>query len=109
MAAALSGGQVSGITAARVVEIGLCHGLVIAVLVGAIGSISGGHINPSITLAFVITGRLSVIRGIMYFCAQIAGAIVGAGFTYAVVTDVPHVSFIGHSNVAAAAMLLVSD
>ena len=44
-------------------------------LVAGIGPISGGHINPAVTFAFIITGRISVTRGAMYIVAQIVGAV----------------------------------
>lgn len=70
---------------ARILVISLAHGLPIALLVGSLGSISGGHFNPVITLAFIITGRISIVRGIMYGLGQFFGSIVGAGLLKAVV------------------------
>jgi MIP family channel proteins len=58
-----------------VVGIALAHGLVIAVMVSAVGHISGGHFNPAITLGFLVTGRLSPLLAVVYWVAQFAGAI----------------------------------
>jgi MIP family channel proteins len=58
-----------------VVGIALAHGLVIAVMVSAVGHISGGHFNPAITLGFLVTGRLAPLIAIVYWIAQFAGAI----------------------------------
>lgn len=63
----------------------LAHGLAIAVLVAAIGRISGGHINPAVTVAVVVTGRMSLIKGAMYVVAQLVGALVGAGLLLSVI------------------------
>ena len=60
------------------VAIALAHGLAIAVLVAAIARISGGHINPAVTFAAVITGRMKAGPGVLYIAAQLAGAVVGA-------------------------------
>src|SRR3989441_5609931 len=60
------------------VAIALAHGLAIAVLVAAIARISGGHINPAVTFAAVITGRMKAGPGVLYVAAQLAGAGVGA-------------------------------
>src|SRR6266571_6782709 len=60
------------------VAIALAHGLAIAVLVAAIARISGGHINPAVTFAAVITGRMKAGPGVLYVAAQLAGAVVGA-------------------------------
>jgi MIP family channel proteins len=58
-----------------VVGSALAHGLVIAVMVSAVGHISGGHFNPAITLGFLVTGRLAPLIAIVYWIAQFAGAI----------------------------------
>jgi aquaporin TIP len=63
---------------AGLVVIALTFGLTIAALVAATAKISGGHINPAVTLAAVITGRMKAATGIIYVAAQLLGAIVGA-------------------------------
>ena len=60
------------------IAIALAHGLAIAVLVAATAAISGGHINPAVTFAAVITGRIKAGPGVLYVAAQLAGAVVGA-------------------------------
>jgi MIP family channel proteins len=64
--------------AAALVAIALAHGLAIAVLVAATARISGGHINPAVTFAMVVTGRMKAGPGVLYIAAQLAGAVVGA-------------------------------
>ena len=58
-----------------VVAIAFANGLAIAVMVSAVGHISGGHFNPAITLGFLVTGRLAPVLAIVYWIAQFAGAI----------------------------------
>jgi aquaporin TIP len=70
-----------------VVGVALAHGLAIALLVAGIGAISGGHINPAVTFAMVITGRITITRGGMYVVAQLAGAVVGMLFLRAFLID----------------------
>ena len=63
---------------AGLVGIALAHGLTIAVMVSALGHISGGHFNPAIT-AGALAGRKS--RGgdaLAYIVFQLLGATVGA-------------------------------
>lgn len=67
-----------GEDAAALVAIALAHGLAIALLVAAIARISGGHINPAVTFAAVITGRMKAGPGVLYVVAQLVGAVVGA-------------------------------
>ena len=39
---------------------------------------AGGHLNPAVTVAFLITKKLSFPRAILYMLAQLAGAILGS-------------------------------
>jgi aquaporin TIP len=48
------------------------------VLVAATARISGGHINPAVTFAMVVTGRMKAGPGVLYVAAQLTGAVVGA-------------------------------
>jgi aquaporin Z len=58
--------------------IALAHGLAIAVMVSALGAISGGHFNPAVTCGFVASGRMPVARGLVYLIAQLLGATLAA-------------------------------
>ena len=54
------------------------HGLTIAVMVAALGAISGGHFNPGVTFGFMVTGRMDPITGGLYWVAQLLGAVVAS-------------------------------
>ena len=41
---------------------------------------AGGHLNPAVTLAALVTRKVSLIRALIYWAAQIGGAILGAYF-----------------------------
>jgi glycerol uptake facilitator protein len=56
--------------------------LVIVGAVYAIGHISGGHINPAVTVALAVTGRFQWREVPGYIAAQIAGAVAGASAIY---------------------------
>ena len=60
------------------IAIAFAHGLAIAVMVSAVGHISGGHFNPAITLGFLITRRIEPFLGALYIVTQLAGATVAA-------------------------------
>lgn len=62
----------------------LAFGLAQATLVQALGHVSGGHINPAITLAFLLASQLSLPRALGYLLAQLLGALAGAGVLYGV-------------------------
>lgn len=59
--------------------IALAFGLTVTALIYALGSISGCHINPAVTLAFWAAKRFQSREVIGYVAAQLAGATIGAG------------------------------
>jgi MIP family channel proteins len=72
----------------RLVVIALAHGLAICLLAYSVGHISGAHLNPAITIAAIINGKIGWIRGQIYISGQIAGGIVAALILMAVIPDV---------------------
>jgi len=40
-------------------------------------NISGGHLNPAVTLATIFTGHISIVKGVAYIFMQITGACFG--------------------------------
>lgn len=56
----------------------LAFGLVIVGMAYSVGNVSGCHINPAVSIALLIDGRLSLKDFIGYVVAQFAGAIAGA-------------------------------
>ncbi len=60
------------------VGIALAHGLTIAAFGSATGHISGGHLNPAVTVSMIATGRIDAMKGLMYIVSQCLGAIVAA-------------------------------
>ncbi|TVU23002.1 hypothetical protein EJB05_32728 [Eragrostis curvula] len=67
----LAGGadSVVGLTA-----VALAHTLVVAVMVSAGLHVSGGHINPAVTLGLAVTGRITLFRSALYIVAQLLGS-----------------------------------
>lgn len=53
-------------------------GLVIVGMAYTVGNVSGCHINPAVSLAVLISGRMSVTDFIFYVISQVLGAISGA-------------------------------
>jgi len=60
------------------VGIALAHGLAIAVMVSAVGHISGGHLNPAVTIGAWVAKKISTPNAVGYILAQLAGATVAA-------------------------------
>lgn len=50
-------------------------GLTLLVFVYTIGSLSGCHINPAITVGLVASNRFPLVEGVVYIVAQVAGAL----------------------------------
>lgn len=74
--AVLAGPSIGGL------GIGLCFGLVLVCLCYAIGNISGCHVNPAVSFAMWLSGKLSGKDLCGYVVAQLIGAVIGAGFLY---------------------------
>ncbi len=61
------------------VGVSAAFGLVIMVMVYATGHLSGAHINPAVTAAFIVTRHFPLRDALAYVPAQLAGAAAGAG------------------------------
>jgi MIP family channel proteins len=58
----------------NLVGVALAHGLTLAGMIYALGHISGIHINPAVTIAMKITGKIGMKDAIGYIIAQLIGA-----------------------------------
>lgn len=77
----------AGVSDSNLVGIALAHGLTIAVMVSATMAISGGHLNPAVTIGLLVTGRVGGVDAIGYIVAQCLGAISAAGALVALMPD----------------------
>lgn len=68
----------NGSVAPSSTSVALEAGLYIGVIITVLGTISGGHVNPAISLGFVLTGGITVVRFILYCIAQTIGGVAGA-------------------------------
>lgn len=66
------------------IGIALAHGVVLAIMVNATGHISGGHVNPAVTIGFMVSKRIKVGKGIGYIASQLLGGVL-AGFALRVI------------------------
>jgi aquaporin Z len=69
--------------------IAFAFGLSVLVMVYAIGPISGCHINPAITIAMFMNGKISSKDAAAYIVVQCIGAIIASGLLLAVMTGHP--------------------
>lgn len=68
--AANSGGGIVGVA--------LAHGVALTLIVYAWGAVSGAHVNPAVTFSLLLTGKVDVVKAIMYWIAQFIGAAAAA-------------------------------
>ncbi|WOG89471.1 hypothetical protein DCAR_0208709 [Daucus carota subsp. sativus] len=61
----LSGNEVVGLF-----FVAMAHTLVVAVMISAGFKISGGHLNPAVTLGLCVGGHITVVRSILYWIDQ---------------------------------------
>ena len=78
----LVGCGVAAVSGGELVATSLAFGLSIVAMAYVIGNVSGCHINPAVSLAMLISKKLTVKDFIGYVIAQIIGAFVGAGLLY---------------------------
>jgi aquaporin Z len=85
------GGCGSAVLAAGFPELGigfagvaLAFGLTVVTMAYAVGSISGGHFNPAVSLGLAVGGRFSWGELIPYWIAQVIGGLVAAVILYAI-------------------------
>src|SRR6478735_12527472 len=72
------GGGAGIVSGQDIVAVALANGLAIGIMVTNLGHISGGHFNPSITLGFLVTRRITVRLAAVYWACQLLGAISAA-------------------------------
>ncbi|CAL9066574.1 aquaporin TIP3-1-like [Musa acuminata AAA Group] len=65
-------------TAGGLVVVAIAHALALSVAVSVAFNISGGHVNPAVTLGALVGGRISLILAVFYWVAQLLGAVVAA-------------------------------
>jgi aquaporin Z len=76
-----------GSIAAGIVMTSLAFGLVLLALAYAIGPVSGCHVNPAVTLGFVVADRMTLKEAAGYWAAQLIGGIAGAIALWAVFSN----------------------
>ncbi|XP_043470341.1 neurogenic protein big brain isoform X1 [Leptopilina heterotoma] len=67
-----------------VLSTAVAAGLGIAAIALIFGPISGGHVNPAVSVSFALANRISPLRAALYIAAQCGGGIAGAAMMYGV-------------------------
>jgi aquaporin Z len=82
-------GAGGGSVAAGIVTTALAFGLVLLALAYTIGPISGCHVNPAVTMGFLVSGRMNVQEAVGYWVSQFIGGIVGALILWGILSGSP--------------------
>ena len=72
---------------APLLTVAIAHGLALAIVVTATMNISGGHINPAVTLGFIATKKIDPKLGGLYMVAQLAGAVAAGALLVSIFGD----------------------
>src|SRR6476646_10822607 len=67
-----------GVGLPGIAAIALAHGLAIMAFAFAYGPVSGGHMNPAVTIGVLAAGAMSVGEAIGYIVSQLIGGVAGA-------------------------------
>ena len=75
------------VTGGDLVLTSLAFGLSIVAMAYSIGNISGCHVNPAVSLAMLLTKRMSVIDFCGYVASQVLGAFAGSGILFFILSS----------------------
>ena len=73
------------------IGVAMSFGLVIMVMIYALGHVSGAHFNPAVTFSFALTRHFPRRHIVPYWSAQLAGALIAAAILRGSLGDVAHV------------------
>jgi MIP family channel proteins len=79
--------QLENQTSFGLLGIGLAYGLATAIMVSAFAHVSGGHLNPAVTIALWVTRRLGTLQSLSYCLAQLLGSLTAAYLLVAIVPE----------------------
>lgn len=68
----------TGLGSSRLIVIALAHAFSFFAAVASSLNVSGGHINPAVTFGSLVGGRISVVRAIYYWVAQLFGSVLAS-------------------------------
>lgn len=85
-AATISGVTQAGPEGIGLLGISLAFGLAVVAMAYTIGPISGCHINPAISVAMLVAGKLSMKDTLGYVISQCVGALLAAGLLYLILS-----------------------
>lgn len=67
-----------GASSGELVVLALAHAFSLFAAISASMHVSGGHVNPAVTFGALIGGRISVLKAVYYWIAQLVGSVVAS-------------------------------
>lgn len=62
--------------------IAMAHALVVAVMISAGFRISGGHLNPAVTIGLCVGGHITLFRSLLYWIDQCLASVAACALLY---------------------------
>ncbi len=75
-----------GSAGAGLLGVAMAHGLILSIAVSATMNVSGGHLNPAVTVVMLVTKRIGGADGVKYIVSQLVGGTI-AGLLLLAVFD----------------------
>eukprot|EP01124_Arcella_intermedia_P014537 TRINITY_DN20_c0_g1_i1.p1 TRINITY_DN20_c0_g1~~TRINITY_DN20_c0_g1_i1.p1 ORF type:complete len:264 (-),score=29.11 TRINITY_DN20_c0_g1_i1:23-814(-) len=72
---------------AGLVSIAFGFGIALSTMIYNVANISGGHLNPAVTIALLVIRQIELFKAVGYVGCQLLGAIVGTGLMYGALPD----------------------
>ncbi len=82
----LFGTGIAVVSGGDLVATALAFGLAIVAMAYVIGSVSGCHVNPAVSLAMFLSKKMSAKEFAYYACAQVLGALAGTAILYGILS-----------------------
>lgn len=79
-------GGYGGAGAVGLLPVALAFGMAVTAMAYAVGPVSGAHLNPAVTLAMLVAGRIDSAKAFGYVLSQVLGAFIGAGLLALIVS-----------------------
>merc|ERR1711892_1627693 len=80
-------------------QVSLAFGLAVMAIASFTGHVSGGNLNPAVSVGLLVGGNLSLLKCVVYVISQCIGAVIGAGILH-LVTPVSHRGGLGSNGLA---------
>jgi MIP family channel proteins len=72
---------------AGLVSISLGFGIALSTMIYTVANISGGHLNPAVTIGLLLIRQIEIFKALGYVACQVGGGIVGTALMYGVMPD----------------------